>query len=275
MQLHIIENKIYIDISEGRKKYHENKTILKFAKKKDKEFCKLVELSHIIANKDKKYKRYEKNYEQTQIYVLQQDFVEFIQKASILINKTKQLKSTPQKKIEYMTLEQAKKSFSFSSIISGLYVIIIKSENDSVVCKFGRSKNLQDRLNKHINIYTNAYFFYVSQIDKCFNSKAEIELSDFFKTIGEIIPIINGNKCKEVFKIKEIELNRIQKKMDELSVTFSKNSDNLSDIIIKKDDMIREKDAKIYMETFKKELAISHLESINESIKDKIAILKN
>lgn len=272
MQVHIIENEKYIDISEGRNIYKENERIKRYVTKiNHKVFCKAVGLNYIIANKHNNYKTCKKYQNNMQIYVTQQDFTNFISNKQPISLIASQKESISKKKLDLPTLEEIKKCYARSSTVSGLYVFIINAENDILTCKFGRSENFQNRLNDHIKSYPGAYFFYFTHIDKCFNSRAEVELSNHFKTIGKAV---EGNEI-EIFKIKESDLNGVKKKMIELANSFSKNSDNLREVISQKDTLLFSKEA-LLKETFlKKELALSYLENISDLITDKISILKN
>ncbi len=271
MKEHIINGEKYIDISDGRDKYKENEKIKRYATKQNhKDFCKAAGINFKIANANDNYKTCKKYQKNMQIFVKQQDFTNFIS-INPISPPEKQKDKKPKKKLDLPTLEEIKKCYGQSSIVSGLYVIIINFEDGIVTCKFGRSKNFQSRLNDHIKSYPGAYFFYFAHIDACFNSRAEVELSNYFKKIGEAV-----EGCEiEIFKIKATLLMNVRQKMDELAYSFSKNSDNLREVISQKDTLLFSKEA-LLKETFlKKELALSYLENISDLIVDKISILKN
>jgi hypothetical protein len=225
MQLHIIEKKEYYDISEVRDTKKNDIEIFARIKKidylsipvdnkGDREFCIKFGINFIIAGKKSGYKIYTTLKPYGQIYVSKYEYDE---KIAASISKKKEKKA--EKKY---SLQEAKDFYKCMDTLSCLYIIFdpkseIKVGSDQIVCKFGRTINLQQRLSKHaLNFDETAHLYYICPINEIYTNNAEKMLNSFFKEIGQPV-----QKYKEIFIVPKNSLNSIKNKMKEISLKYS------------------------------------------------------
>jgi len=155
------------------------------------------------------------------------------------------LKKLPLNKLGSSYNESLKHHFNICSNNCGLYFIIINTvENlkkgcydfnflpntnkDKLLCKFGCSRNILERIKKHQqhfgnNLNNNINVFYIGSVDEQFIYKAETDLKNNYLSDY----LLKNDTYKELVIMDIKEINKIKQIYNSLSEKYSSNSKNL------------------------------------------------
>ena len=150
-----------------------------------------------------------------------------------------------------------------------IYLLIVKEEDDKLICKFGFTKDLVRRMREHKTFFKKEFnkeptLLYYSIIDIMYMSEAESNLSDYFKNYKykydnmEELVIINKSELKQIKMIYESMENKYIGRYEEM-----KNQMNEFKLeIVELTNKLKNKDIEHNLNLYKKD---AEMKSIKDS----------
>ncbi len=103
---------------------------------------------------------------------------------------------------------------------SCLYLLILEETDNSYKIKYGRTEDLNARLQQHQKDYGNVYVKFCRYVDDSELTKAETDLKEYFlDNYNQITNYKNKNRL-EVFEVKKSDIMKIKTKYDDLSEKY-------------------------------------------------------
>ncbi len=153
------------------------------------------------------------------------------QKAEVVTNqiiKTENDKKTLITKLG-IDIKDFKKVVSTFGVYNCLYLLVLEEKDNSYVVKYGKSKNLYNRLEKHYKDFGKAYIKLCRYIDDSELTQAEADLKSYFVKNYKQLNTYSGKVRKEVFEINKNSLNDIKNTYDTLCQKYGNKVKDIND----------------------------------------------
>ena len=135
-------------------------------------------------------------------------------------------KKIPQKKKTQIRnpgipLTECLRVVSNQSNYSCLYFLCLEVGEDFLICKYGRTKKIKERLRRHKKTFGGEIsLIFTVAIDSYKLAEAENELKKTIKS-SEFLSEFRGGKCEEIFKIPATRIQDIKEEMKSLKAVYS------------------------------------------------------